>query len=670
MHLTFSEIAGARVGLTADEAAALVLAAAREFDMSAASATAAALPPPGQILLTSTGRVSFLTAVVKAGGNTGRDRVADAGLLLRALLGLDADAVAANRTQAPGALLLLIARAAGEIDLPPLSYEAFLSTLARFGSPEASTLAAIYKRCVTQLVDTSNISAQPALSSTADSLPRERRRNGPRPSALRRELRATELELFVARTRSARRLQSSSVLSLTSRNDIDTRIANTRAAEAGAAAVPSRERRRRGPRASDLRRELRTADLELFAARARAARQNRRRAGVTPRLASAAAIAASVLLGAAWWAAPALRHSTGLPPGIQAADVAVQDHDEAPLDVTRPLVTVRAIPAYASPAERSPSPREGSPRREDSSSHSDGRLSPANDSSSGAATIAVPPPNGPHTAAAISARPLISAALVGADIFSPSFAEHGHEVLFHAGRDRAALMRASFDGSGRAEVATLLKDGAANHHATLSADGTRLAYDSDRDGTRAVYVARADASSPEKVSGDGYAAVPRWSPDGRRLAFIRAELKRPSVWNVWVADLDAHTLSRVSHHRVGQAWGGSWFPDGRLAYSVEDTLVIADLSNGTTRVLRSPLRGRLVRTPAVSPDGRWIVFQVYRDGVWLLDVGAMTMRRVLADAAAEEFAWSPDSERVAYHTRRQHAWSLWQLALPRAAATA
>ena len=97
--------------------------------------------------------------------------------------------------------------------------------------------------------------------------------------------------------------------------------------------------------------------------------------------------------------------------------------------------------------------------------------------------------------------------------------------------------------------------------------------------------------------------------------------------------------------------------------------MIADLTAGTTRVLRSPLRGRLVRTPAVSPDGKWIVFQVYRDGVWLLDVGAMTMRPVLADPAAEEFAWSPDSERVAYHTRRQHAWSLWQLALPRSAAT-
>jgi Tol biopolymer transport system component len=269
----------------------------------------------------------------------------------------------------------------------------------------------------------------------------------------------------------------------------------------------------------------------------------------------------------------------------------------------------------------------------------------------------------------VSAAPLISSSVVGRDIFSPSFADDGQEVLFHAGRNGAALMRASFDGSGHAAVATLLQDGAANHHGTVSPDGARLAYDSDRDGTRAVYVARADASHPEKISGTGYAAVPRWSPDGRRLAFIRAELNRPRVWNVWVADLEAHTLSRVSHHKVGQAWGGSWFPDGhRIAYSVEDTLVIADLKGGTSRVLHAPRRGQLIRTPAVSPDGKWIVFQVHGDGVWLLNVATMAMRRVLGDAAAEEFAWSPDSTRVAYHTMRQHAWSLWQLELSPAAA--
>jgi Tol biopolymer transport system component len=122
----------------------------------------------------------------------------------------------------------------------------------------------------------------------------------------------------------------------------------------------------------------------------------------------------------------------------------------------------------------------------------------------------------------------------------------------------------------------------------------------------------------------------------------------------------------VSHHAIGQAWSASWFPGGtRLAYSVEDRLVIADLARGTRRVVHSPVRARLIRTPAVSPDGKWIVFQVQHDGAWLLQTATGRMQRVLRDPTAEEFAWSPDSRHVVYHTHRGGGWSLWQLAVDR-----
>ena len=266
--------------------------------------------------------------------------------------------------------------------------------------------------------------------------------------------------------------------------------------------------------------------------------------------------------------------------------------------------------------------------------------------------------------APISLRQLLTSAALGADVFSPSFAPHGQTLLFHSGRKRSALMRATFDGTGKPAVATVLRDGATNYHATVSPDGTWLAYDSDRDGSRAVYVAHADAREPRKISGDGYAAVPRWSPEGRRLAFLRAEGTRPRVWNVWVADVATRSLSRVSRHHVGQTWGASWFPDGhQIAYSVEDRLILANLNDGSTRVVQSPRRGQLIRTPAVSPDGHYVVFQVHRDGVWLFDVKGGAMRRLLSDAAAEEFAWSPDGRAIAFHTQRNGTWSVWQLQL-------
>jgi len=202
--------------------------------------------------------------------------------------------------------------------------------------------------------------------------------------------------------------------------------------------------------------------------------------------------------------------------------------------------------------------------------------------------------------------------------------------------------------------------GSKNYHVRLSPDGRLIAFDSDQGGERGVYVASLGGADARRVSGTGYAAVPTWSPDMNWLAFVRAEPGHSKVWNLWLQDRHAGTLRRQTSFRFGQVWGASWFPDShRICYSHENQLIIADISTGMIQTWRTPLAGHLVRTPAVSPDGRRIVFQVQRDGVWILDLQTKAMSRLLNDATAEEFAWQPDGKRIAFHSRRDGQWRIW-----------
>jgi Tol biopolymer transport system component len=645
--VSLADLAAAGVRLRPFEVVTIV----RELALQVARGERPGVPSAHVIRLSPTGAV-FVEGPVAAGGRS----VARAAQLLDTLLpGFDAP----PEFRAPGALRLVIARALGTVDLPAYTtLDGFAEALARFAAPEPAAvvrqLVASWAECVA--------AEQPDQQTTddeddADATERVLESFAP---AVPMPLAGTELT--VSDLRRARRATGLTLTQVGERSRIPVTL--LRELEWGYL--------RRWPWGhygrTQLVRYARAAGLdeEVVVRTVWPVLEEQSRADdpvVVPAPASSVAVPDAALSehrgemvtfssGALAPREPSSRRSRVLAALAIPALLAIAVAPVAWNRPARPAAVQQAAAADTAAPTPAPAPGEIAQAAPPTLRHEADTVVPAETASLAARQVST---------TAEPAEGLTS----GEVAYSPAFSSVGSAMFYHAEADgRSALLRADTDSGGAVlRITRIVDDDAHNFHVRPSPDGRRIAFDSDRDGERAVYVADADGQNVRRVTDRGFAAVPSWSPDGGSLAYIRAEEGKPQVWNLWTADLSTGAERRLTNHRFGQPWGGSWFPEGtRIAYSHEDRLIVHDIATGAERVFRSPRKGRLVRTPSVSPDGRRVIFQVRRDGAWLLELSDGSMRKVLADPTAEEFTWSPDGRRVAYHSRRSGSWGVWLMA--------
>jgi Tol biopolymer transport system component len=159
-------------------------------------------------------------------------------------------------------------------------------------------------------------------------------------------------------------------------------------------------------------------------------------------------------------------------------------------------------------------------------------------------------------------------------------------------------------------------------HPSLSPDGRRVAFTSNRSGSSELWVADADGSSPIQLSQyNGPEAISsRWSPDGRSLAFA---CEAGGNHDIFVMTADGKASRRITSE-LSEEGDPSWSVDGRFIYFRSDR-------EGPPRIWKAPSDGGdavpVTKGPGSqafeSPDGKLVYFVRGTDvpGVWAVPVG-------------------------------------------------
>ena len=227
---------------------------------------------------------------------------------------------------------------------------------------------------------------------------------------------------------------------------------------------------------------------------------------------------------------------------------------------------------------------------------------------------------------------------------------------FGVNNTRYTLQRSDYDG---ARAVTLLQSREPILSPSFAPDGRRIAYVSFEQKRPRIFVQHIDTGRREQITNfEGLNGAPAWSPDGSRLAFV---LSRDGNPEIYVMDMGSRQLRRVTNHYAIDT-EPFWGKDGQTVYFTSDRagkpqIYKTNIASGA--VDRVTFVGNYNANPKLSADEKTLVMIHRQDGFTVFKVAAMDLvrggaPRILSDTSLDESPTvAPNGTMLIYATRQQ-----------------
>ena len=199
---------------------------------------------------------------------------------------------------------------------------------------------------------------------------------------------------------------------------------------------------------------------------------------------------------------------------------------------------------------------------------------------------------------------------------------------------------------------------------TLRANG-KIAFTSDRDGNREIYLMNADGTDQTRLTNNSiYDDHPVWSPNGKKLAIVsQRQAGGFAIFQINQDGTNRDEITPLSSFVSGQPDGAigfsmSWSPDGRkIAFQdpYYNDIWVVDVETHARQNLTNDGGGQIAlfdHNPAWSPDGTAILYASPRYNGICPALYAIkpdgTNRRLVVPCQAYSPSWSPDGTKIVF----------------------